>query len=237
MKPIRLVIKTGTPVVLTEFAPSLDAIVFEALTQMTLLGRDEILERMKQFLKWNDELGVFHASAMRFVISPEIGVTRQVYVRTDSQRDLFLSKYILENNSAGNGYKRILTAGGPYKTRLNRRPAYGSHFVCFDAVGDGPTLKRLLENAFVGVGYDAFSAGMGEIKSVEILDLTEDISIQCGNEIRRNVPQTKFKLPGAIGRVCETPVLPPYYYAPMAQTCLAPERVAILSINQLANPN
>lgn len=232
MKPIRLVVSTGTPVVLTEFAPSLDAIVYEALTQMTLQNRDEILSSMKSLLKWNDELGVFHASAMRFVISPELGLVRKMYVRTDAQKDLFLSQYMKGNNKKGDGYIRIMTAGGPYKSRMNRRPAYSAPFVCFDAMGDGAALKRLLENAFVGVGYDAYSAGMGEIRCVEVLELEEDVSIQCGDEIRRNVP--RYFRPEAIGRICETPVLPPYYYSPLAQTSVVPERVSIISTNQLS---
>lgn len=232
LKPYRVVITTGTPIVLTQFAPSFDALVYEAMEQATSKSHDEIISEMKSIVKWNDDLGVFHASSMRFIVSEEYAVTKKNYVRIDVQKDLFRSENFAPNNTRKKVYSPIVTAGGPFKKRVSERLAYSAMAVCFDAVCDENTVKRLLLNNFVGVGYDGFSAGMGEIKTLEMLELEDDVSIHFEGAVKRNIPVSKAS--GLNGEVVETPVIPPYYTKHNRVESYIPERINTLPHNMLA---
>lgn len=230
LKPTRIVLTTGTPVVLTQFAPSFDALIYEALTQATGLNHDEIIEKMKSMILWNDELGVFHASSLRFIVTEEQALTRASYIRVDAQKELLRSENFLPNGSKGK-YAGVMTAGGPFKKRISERLAYSSPMCCFDVVCDQALVKKLLINNLVGVGYDAFSAGMGEISSVEMLDLDEDVSIQVNGKARRNLP---VKHAGELNNeVVSTPVIPPYYLKDSAVESYIADRISTLPLSQI----
>ncbi|ELP5902296.1 hypothetical protein QTV49_004325 [Vibrio vulnificus] len=231
LKPYRVVITTGTPVVLTQFAPSFDALVYEAMEQATNKSHDDIISEMKSIIKWNEDLGVFHASSMRFIISETQAVTKQNYVRVDVQKDLFRSENFSPNNSRKTGYSSVTTAGGPFKKRVSERLAYSAMAVCFDAVCDEHTVKRLLLNNLVGVGYDGFSSGMGEVKTIEMIELEDDVSIEFEDTVRRNVPVSKTAVFNS--EVANTPVIPPYYTKHNNVESYIAERISTLPHNML----
>lgn len=73
-----------TPVVISGIAPSLDGILYEALSQAIPSNEPGVvLARLKEILLFNDELGVFHASSLRFGITPEQGIGATTSVRCD----------------------------------------------------------------------------------------------------------------------------------------------------------
>ncbi|MEZ9709415.1 hypothetical protein AB4254_12105 [Vibrio breoganii] len=231
LEPTRVVLTCATPIVLTEFAPQFDALIYEALTQATDLSHEDILLKMKSMLQFNEQFGVFHASSMRFVIKPEEGLTTSIYCRTDSHRDLFFSQNYLPNGVGGRRYSGVMTAGGAYKSRLNERLAYKSPFVAFDTVCNPVVIKNVLLNSFVGVGYDAFSVGMGEITNVTTIALEDDVSISFNKQARRNIPV------GAISE-CESertqsPLVPPYFSKEGLVECYSASRVSIISAQNI----
>lgn len=229
LKPYRVVITTGTPIVMTQFAPTFDALVYEALEQFTNLKPEDIVNKMKELILWNSDLGVFHASAMRFVVGDDYAVVRKNYVRVSSQKDIFLSKNFSPNGRNGT-YKGVITGGGAFKKKITERLAYSSKAVCFDVVCNETLVKRLLQNSFVGIGYDAFSAGMGEIRSIEFIEVEEDLSISFNGKARRNIPADKMQLNGETEL---TPVVPPYYTKHNKVAAYTPERISTISVNNI----
>lgn len=228
-KNYRVIIKTGTPIVLTQFAPSFDALIYEAMEQNSLLNQDQILEEMKSIIKWNEELGIFHASAMRFIVNEQHAVTRKNYVRATTQKDLFRSENFKPNGKRG--YSAIQTEGGAFKKRLTERLSYSAIAVCFDVVCDQLSVKRLLNNAFIGVGYDAFSSGSGQITSIEFLEMEEDVSIMLNGQARCNIPCSKVTL---TSMTAMTPILPPYYCKDKSVNAYVPPRFDTLPEHQIS---
>lgn len=83
-KPYRVIMSSLTPVVISGIAPSLDGILYEALSQAIPSNEPGVvLARLKEILLFNDELGVFHASSLRFGITPEQGIGATTSVRCD----------------------------------------------------------------------------------------------------------------------------------------------------------
>ncbi|EGR5926625.1 hypothetical protein [Vibrio parahaemolyticus] len=224
LKPTRFIIETGSPVVLTEFCPQFDSLVYEGLKQATLLEHDEILSKMKELILWNPFLGVFHASAMRFGITSERGLVAKQYIRVDSLRGKLSSKNFSPNGKGGR-YVGVLTAGGAFKPRVTERLAYESPFVCFDAVCDAPKVEKLLTNMFIGVGYDAYK-GQGEIMNISSIPLSEDVSITCNGEARRNIPLLGNEAIKGIKSF--SPLVPPYY-SDNKVNCISAQRVSVIT--------
>jgi hypothetical protein len=75
MQSYRVIMKGVSPVVISGIAPSLDGILYEALSQVLATESSGIiLTRLREILLFNEELGVFHASSLTFAITPEHGV-------------------------------------------------------------------------------------------------------------------------------------------------------------------
>lgn len=224
MQPVRFIIEVGSPIVLTRFAPQFDALVYAGLYQATNLDHDGLIDKMKSLIKWNEDLGVFHASSMRFGVSADKGLVSKDYVRVDSIKDK-LSSENFAPTSRGGKYSKVVTAGGPFKVRMTKRLSYESPYVVFDAFCEPEPIKRLLSNMFVGIGYDSFRAGQGEIRTITHVTLDEDVSIFCNGEVRRNVPINSAS--GYSGVKSLSPLTPPYY-SPEVVECLSAQRVVVL---------
>lgn len=218
-----------SPIVMTEFAPTLDGVLFEGLMQRSPeKSHEEISEKLKQVLAFNEEAGVFHASSMRFGVTREQGVTTWEYRRGDRLHEGKRSSSMFLPNGK-NRYKDIVVAGGPMKKRMTIRPAYCTPYAVFDALGDVHAIKDLLSNTFVGLGYDAQNVGMGafECASIEIMELDMDVSLSEAGLAKRPVP---FGL--SDGVVADAALRPPYY-AEKKQRCVVPERVSLINVESI----
>ena len=223
-----MIVTLGSPVVITEFAPQFDALVFEALRQKYCqLSDEECLNKMKKILLFNNELGVFHASSMRFTVSPEHGVIAQEYIRIDYLKDKLSSDMFAPNGRKGN-YVGIPTAGGPTKKRLTTRLSYNAKYCIFDAVGDKEAISVLLNNTHFGIGYDA-NCGCGEVIDLDFITLDDDVSIQCQGAARRNVPiGSSLK-----GIESNSRLIPPYYLKDLQQATISAERIVSIPHSQV----
>jgi hypothetical protein len=231
LKPFRLVVKTVTPVVITEFAPNLDGIIFASLEQV-YPGRPaaERIDIMKGFLLFNDDLQCFHSSCLRFVVTPEQGLVAKSYVRND-RLDNKLSSDLYR--TANGKYPKVTIAGGPTKKRMSERSSYESSIYSFDGVGCAETIKRLLLRTFVGIGYDSFNVGNGEIIHIDIIQLESDTSLVVGNNARRNLPAGFCQANGISGRSSTSRLLPPYYLKDGAIDAISPLRIDAIASNNL----
>lgn len=207
-KPCRVIMKSRTPVVISGIPPSLDGILYEAVSQA--IGNnnpDDVLENLRSVLLFNDDLGVFHASSLRFGITPTQGISAATSVRCDYLSREKLSSSMFSPKERGGKFSQILLDGGPTKKRLTSRPAYSAPFMSFDFLGDADAVERLLTLAHVGVGYDFFSAGNGEFGDVRIIPLEEDSSISVADDAVRPVPVSS----GMKGIQGVSPLVPPYF--------------------------
>lgn len=228
-KPIRLLLKVLSPVVVTAFSPSLDGVLFEALRQrMPDKSDDTIIEKLKTILEFNEEFGVFHASAMRFGITAKNGLTTFEYRRGDYLHEGKRSSTMFLPNGKGR-YKDIVVTGGPTKKRMTIRPAYCAPYAVFDALGCPKAILDLLTHAFVGLGYDAQNAGMGafDVENIEVISLDDDVSLIEDGRAKRLLPHG-----AASGLMAKSPLMPPYY-SDVKHVCSAPDRITVINIEKL----
>lgn len=229
LKPYRVIMKALSPVVISGFAPSLDGILYEAVSQ-TIPGSDHdaVMARLKEILLFSDELGVFHASSLRFGITPEQGVGAATSVRCDYLGPEKLSSSMFSPREYGGKFTRVMLIGGPTKKRMTTRPAYSAPYLTFDFVGDAGAVEILLNHAHVGVGYDYFSAGNGQFNNVMIIPLDNDTSISSEGMATRPVPVDK----GLEGLRGVSALVPPYFIGERVGV-IYPEPVRIKQISTL----
>lgn len=225
----RLTMLLQTPVVLTDFPPTLDALVYEALSQrFPDASTDELLNEMKSYLQFNEEYGVFHGSSMRFGLTMQHGLTTATYVRTDRHTPEKLSSDMFAPNGSRGKYVRLQLAGGPTKNRLREMPAYSAPYAIFDGFGDPVAIKALLEFFVMGIGYDAQNSQQGAFNDVHITPLEEDSSLILSDTANRPLPASS----GISGLPGISPLLPPYY-SPAKEHVVAPQRVRSEMISKL----
>lgn len=229
MRPYRVIMKGISPVVLSGFAPSLDGILYEALSQVLATDSPETIRtRLREILLFNEETGVFHASSLTCAITPEQGVNAAFSVRCDCLRNEKLSPAMFRPRIHQGKFSRLYLQGGPTKKRSTSRPAYAAPWYSFDFVGVRESVLRLLTLAHVGIGYDFFSAANGEFTDVSIIPLDEDSSINAEGRAARPVP-VKTGLQGLRGF---SPLVPPYF-SDEKEPVIYPEPVRIELITHL----
>lgn len=217
----RLALRLRSPVVLTDFAPTLDALIYEALSQQSpAASRQELLDEIQEYLSFHAELGVFHGSSMRFGLTPEHGLLAASYTRVDGMTDSKLNSAMIGPTGRNGRYSRIVLAGGPTKKRLRSMPAYTAPFAIFDGYGSPWRIKALLEFYVMGVGYDAQNVQMGAFDQVTVVLLDEDVSIMNSGAASRPLPASC----GLTGEPGESPLQPPYYQKDKAKI-VAPTKV------------
>ncbi len=228
-KPYRVIMKSLSPVVISGISPSLDGILYEALSQAIASDKpSEVLRELRKILRFNESLGVFHASSLTFGITPEQGIRATTVTRNDYLSTAKLSSTMFTPKGRNGKFSRITLEGGPTKKRLTTRPAYSAPFLSFDFCGDREAVETLLTLAHVGVGYDYFSGANGEFTDIRIIALDEDSSISVENKAVRPVPASS----GLDGIKGESVLIPPYFYGEKAAV-VYPEPVRLNLITNL----
>lgn len=228
-KPFRLLLPLRSPVVLTAFAPTLDGILFESLSQRFCSDTPEqIVNRLKTLLAFHEEWQVFHASSLRFGVNAQSGLIASDYHRPDVLHSGKRSSDMFEGHGRKGAYPKLVIAGGPTKKRMSSRPSYIAQFACFDGHGDVQAIVNLLANTFVGVGYDAQNSGMGQFdtKHIEIITLDADESLVVNGKAMRQLPAG-----AANGLSVMTRMLPPYYLKDNQIQAVTPPRVQLVNID------
>lgn len=136
---------------------------------------DTVIETLSKFLKFNEKLGVFHASC---------AVSDNEFVTAYSKRwNSGLDRAV---KFKGKGRAEIDTARGFFKAYRNPLVYHVMPEIVFYAVGDKAEIERLLQNiAYLG---KKSSQGCGEVPEwiVEVID--EDMSIFNNGRLMRIVP-------------------------------------------------
>lgn len=237
MRSCRVIVSLGTPAIITVAAPALDGIVFEALQQKHPdASTEQLLEKMKQIIKFSDEYGVFHSSFMRFVATKDAAVTVRKVIKTDCIREDKLKSGFFAPTGKGGSYPKIDTKRGKYISRMTERNAFCSEKVFFDAYGDKELLLSILTNTHIGIGHDARN-GCGDILSVEIYEHEEDISLSLNGSVNRSMPFEAALKMNLKGDPLDSPLIPPYYIKANARKTLVPERIRVILEDQLYHYN
>lgn len=236
-QPFRLVMQLLSPVVITDFAPSLDGVLYSVLeAHYPNFHPSERLAAMDQLLALH-EAGVYHGSAMRFGVSSAYesgkdrsqGVTVARYVRSDSMaRHKLKSEYYAPFGKRA-PYPLVQTAGGPYKNRLTERDAYAAPFVTFEGLGNGPRIRDLFEHYLMGVGYDANNVSAGAIGAIHLVPLDTDLSLVLPDgTANRCLPEALADSLSASGLRTHNRLCPPYYAGERVPV-VAPDRIRIIT--------
>ncbi len=238
-RPFRLIMQLRSPVVLTDFAPSLDGVLYSVLEAH--LPNADCTERLALLdtLLTLHNAGVYHASSMRFGVSAAYengrdlsrGISVAKYVRADSmaRHKLKSEFYAPFGKRAASPYPTVQTAGGPYKNRLTERDAFAAPFVVFEGCGDGARIHYLLGHYLMGVGYDADNANAGAIGDIDLVPLETDVSlILPDGRANRCLPAALAQTLGATGLSTRNRLCPPYYRGEKVPV-IAPERVRIIT--------
>lgn len=229
MRPYRVIMKAVSPVVISGIAPSLDGILYEALSQALATDSPDIIRtRLREIVLFNEALGVFHASSLTLAITPEQGVGAASSTRCDCLSYEKLSSSMFNPRTHRGRFTPLMLQGGPTKKRLTSRPAYTAPWYTFDFFGVRDAVLRLLTTAFVGVGYDVFSAANGAFSDIRIIPLDGDKSIDVNGMAMRPVPVTA----GLRGRSGVSPLVPPYFGG-AREAVVFPESVRISLLSEL----
>ena len=208
MRPFRILMKIGSPIVLKTYPPSLDGLLYSAL-EAHYGRRGDLIEKMKAQLTWN-EAGFFHASSMRFVVTNKTTLSATTVHRTDYMKNKISSGMVAPTGHQGS-YSKVTVQGGPYKTRLTQRNAYCAPYVTFDGHGDSKAVTELLSYYLCGVGYDAQNNGQGEVTDIITFDTDADLSISTNAVANRSLPEPYAKSIGITGMQGYNRIIPPYY--------------------------
>lgn len=138
-----------------------------------------VIDTLSKFLKFNEKLGVFHASC---------AISDNEFVTAYSKR--WNSAFDRAVSFKGKGRAEIDTARGFFKAYRNPLVYHAMPEIVFYAVGDKAEIERLLQNiAYLG---KKSSQGYGEVAEwiVEVID--EDKSIFDSGRLMRIIPALAY---------------------------------------------
>lgn len=224
-QPFRVLLRLRTPIVMTDYAPTLDGMLYSAMQKHA--GDDPLLahEELRKALAFNEELGVYHASSLWFGLEMTQGLTMSRYVRVDVLNNKLDSRMFAARKVAGR-FSTINLNGGPTKRRLTDRPAYCAPAAVFFGCGDPDLVREYLDYYRPGVGYDADCGGMGAYDLIELTEMADDLSLYC----RDGSPNRPLPSESGIHSAVMTP---PYYEQSRSVAALLPSRVRAELISRL----
>lgn len=225
--PFTLLIETATPFAIGVHAVNLDAILYACIgARWNLSDPDAIHNRLKQYLAFDDAAGVYKASSMMMVATPDRGVNvistqRPDNIRSNMAPDLYTSKK-----------KVINIIGGPYKRRLTSRESYSAPFVAFHVVGSSDEIVALLENHMCGIGVDATTAAFGEPISFQVYHKDSVTWDSSNGMAMRPLPESLGNTLGVEGNVRPLALTPPYHSVAL-EAGYSPKRINIKIFDDL----
>jgi hypothetical protein len=203
LEPFSLILEMGTPFCMPDHPIHLDGLVAYCIgSRWDMSKYDDINEKMKEFIEFDDDLGVFKASVMTMLVTEDIGITTGGIHRPDGLKDKFISEHVSHK-------KAIITNGGPTKRRFTRRATYFSPFVKFRGVGDGQVIANLMMNHLPGIGSDARTSGAGEIVGIRVIP-EDDFTLVTNGLPVRNMPVSNTWEVGIAESPYPVRLIPPY---------------------------
>lgn len=222
MTPFELIFETGSPVTLRKHPIHLDGLLSYILYKHTSCPT-RALTLLPELLLYDQHHGIYHASALAFGVTPEQGITAQHrhYVGNMIHGKHLRDDRITPSRTQPDGtehYRKIITAGGPEKSRLNKYNAWHAPYLVFHGVGDIQRIAPLVQFYCTRIGVNA-NSGSGTIRNRWINPIDQDYSlIDAHGQIARNLPLTWLQEQAEAGnqipdytRATQLPVKAPYW--------------------------
>lgn len=221
----RVLLRLRTPVVVSDFAPTLDGMLYAAALAQTGSNSDAHLV-LREALDFDESLGVYCASSLWFGLEMSAGLSIQRYVRIDGMANK-LDADMFHATKRGGKFTSVNLAGGPTKRRLQDRPAYAAPAAVFFGRGNSERVYSLLDYYRPGVGYDG-SAGMGAYDLIEVSPMDSDYSLYWSDGTPNRPLPAKGK--GAIEMAV---LVPPFYEKNRKEPAVLPERIRASMLSNL----
>jgi len=221
MNNLKITLRFNSPIIATDLI-HLDAVLAYALYKHT-----NNLDDAHNRLPLKKTNGVYHASAFR--LQSPIRCVNADFNGSIRNSDLDTALF-KPNSSNGTRYLYIDTVRGEHKANLDAYLAYESlHSMgYFYAHGDKDEIEALLTTYVVGIGKKCH-LGFGEITSIEIEIIQEDISLfdpQMG--VMRSIPLhllDAFNISTKAGVDTELSSYYPPYYQTKMDVCAVPNSI------------
>lgn len=211
MRPYRLTYQLVSPIILGQYPPTLDSLIYAALCSRS--GDERwALQRLPDYFQFTD--GVPHASALAFGRTRSNGVVaRTVPLISGLRTSSDLSSGFIKPYGRSGGYSQIRTHGGAYRHRFDSYRGYWSPYVCFDFCGKKESIHELLDFYLLGIGSHV-QIGAGQVRNAVFTPLDRDLSLIDDNGAAvRPLPADTYS--ALTGNVPEYPargrLLPPYW--------------------------
>ena len=224
-RPFKLILEQCTPVVLNREPVHLDMVVHWALACKTGFDAEQVnLLMANEYLKYNPDHDVFHASALMFGVTSGHTLTATKMTHTGRLRESQLSKSLFAPNAMRGKYNRIRTEGGPAKQRLNSFNAYAAPYMVFYGYGNAAKVKALIDFFVQGIGKDAANCGWGAIGQVQYIHVPNDLSLIKSGQPSRYLPESYALQEGMKfdPAICQPMVTSPPYWKKAPQASVLP---------------
>lgn len=186
MQNLCITLHIDTPIIMGKYPLNLDGLLYWSAYEGHQENESLALEVLSKAL--DSQEGVFKSSDLIFLQTNEYSITQKEAV--------FTTNFNWAEHSYPLKKKRIMEAGGPYRSRMTTYNAIGCLAVRFYARGHADLIRFLLETAgFVGRGNNQ---GYGEISQIVIDEIEEDLSWWRTNnegqvELQRCLPSELVK--------------------------------------------
>lgn len=226
--PFRIILKMETPVIIKDYAPSLDGLLYDAVrTRFPENTTDDNLKYLSGILKSTN--GVFHASSGLLAVSGEYGVSAKFITRifSSGHRNLSSEWFAPNGKRPKNSYSAILPNGGHYKNKLTPHAAYGVKQMVFYGCGSIHEVEMLLTYCALGTGFGANGSVQGQYSDVLIERIEEDESFFLDGQLNRVIPDgfAGIEVAGMNPRRSKSRFIPPYFLKEERVDCLVPEPI------------
>lgn len=192
MKPFELVFELGSNTSLRGSAIHFDGLLSNVCFRHTG-STDKALSMLDDLLLFDQEYGIYHASALAFGVTAEQSIVARTrhYVGSMRHRDDLRDETLQPTWLSSTGqerYKKVYITGGPERLRLNKHQAYYSPYLVFHGVGDIARIERLVQFHCQRIGVNA-NSGSGTVKQMAIKEIDQDFSfIDAHGQVARNLP-------------------------------------------------
>lgn len=229
-QPFKLILSINTPIVIKDFAPTLDGLLFDAVrTRYPNNSVEDSLKVLEGLLSVTR--GLFHASSAQLAVSLDVGVVANKVTRVRSSGHRNLSSDWFSPNGAKGKYVKVLSIGGKFKSRIQSHNAYGVKQLVFFGRGDIKGIETILTHCVLGVGFGANGSVQGQIGGFVIAPMESDYSFMHNGNLNRSIPIDLAHEWGIkSGNITESLPRPPYFLKENRIKSFSPEPIRHISV-------
>lgn len=246
MNPFELRIRLLTPMEVGRFGIRLDGLLWHTLylhLGCPIKAKDALHDYLA-VVDNNAGQSYFKASSMQFgligqlntgsktVVESLLALTRAKVGTMRDGSDLSPEKF-KPNSSTGKRYTRIVTTGGVYKNRLDKKQAYFANHTVFHGVGKGEEIADLMAFYVGALGINS-NSGSGTIGKIQAIHAQHDYSLLDSQGFpARPIPLGDYTPKEGVEVPIEQCILKPPFREQAEHACYVPERIRKIQITDI----